>query len=458
MRLGKSQVQARVHALPTVRFEEQRLTSFAGIVLLQALFQRLELKASLARCFRSIRDRAAYGIHVIFLQLVLHVMLGFRCLRDRDAYDNDPMICRVLGVQRLPDVATMSRRLSAATTDCVDAVRAECRERVLVRLANEALARVTLDFDGSVMSTRRHAEGTAVGFNRKRKGARSYYPLFCTVAQTGQFLDFHHRAGNVHDSNGAIDFMRACITETHRALPKAVIEARMDSAFFDEKLLRQLDEKGVEFTASVPFERFPGLKTIVEQTHVWSAIDQTWAYREISWAPKCWTTGFRILLIRRKSPVQRKGPLQLDLFEPRDTEYEYKAIVTNKRCGAAAALFFHNGRGSQEGLLGEAKVCTHLDYIPMRRRVGNQLFIAAAVLGHNLGREMQMVAKPQVRGTTPKRSTLWDFETLGRLRQRILQRAGRLTYPHGELTLTMSANDVAQRDITMYLEALQRAG
>ena len=28
-------------------------------------------------------------------------------------------------------------------------------------------ARVTLDFDGSVQSTKRHAEGTAVGYNKK---------------------------------------------------------------------------------------------------------------------------------------------------------------------------------------------------------------------------------------------------------------------------------------------------
>jgi hypothetical protein len=45
-----------------------------------------------------------------------------------------------------------------------------------------------------------------VGFNRKKKGQRSYYPLFCSVAQTGQVLDVWHRPGNVHDSNGAKAF------------------------------------------------------------------------------------------------------------------------------------------------------------------------------------------------------------------------------------------------------------
>ena len=61
------------------------------------------------------------------------------------------------------------------------------------------LRRGRVDFDGSVQSTGRRAEGTAVGFNKKKKGQRSYYPLSATIAQTGQVLDVHHRPGNVHD-------------------------------------------------------------------------------------------------------------------------------------------------------------------------------------------------------------------------------------------------------------------
>jgi len=47
---------------------------------------------------------------------------------------------------------------------------------VIEGLQREQLPRVTLDFDGSVQSTKVHAEGTAVGFNKNKKGARSYYP------------------------------------------------------------------------------------------------------------------------------------------------------------------------------------------------------------------------------------------------------------------------------------------
>ena len=43
------------------------------------------------------------------------------------------------------------------------------REMVLERLRRLSLDRITLDFDGSVIGTGKYAEGSAFGFNRKKK-------------------------------------------------------------------------------------------------------------------------------------------------------------------------------------------------------------------------------------------------------------------------------------------------
>jgi hypothetical protein len=126
---------------------------------------------------------------------------------------------------------------------------------------------VTSDFDGSVQSTKRHAEGTAVGFNKEKKGARSYYPLFCTVAQTGQVLDVLHRAGNVHDSKGAVEYVTTCVKSIRERLPLARLEVRMDSAFFSDAMVQCLEQLGVEYTISVPFERFVLLKERIENAY-----------------------------------------------------------------------------------------------------------------------------------------------------------------------------------------------
>ncbi len=49
-----------------------------------------------------------------------------------------------------------------------------------------------MDFDGSIQTTQGRAEGSAVDYNPRSKGARSYYPLFATIAQTDQFFDILH--------------------------------------------------------------------------------------------------------------------------------------------------------------------------------------------------------------------------------------------------------------------------
>lgn len=204
MKCSRDSVRGKARPIATVRFEQQRLTSFAGLIVFQKFFSKLRLKERLRRCFAHLKVTPIYGYPRIVPLLVVHLLLGYRELRDSRYYQDDERVRRLLGLKRLPDVATISRRALAGADDAsVAKPRAENRQRVLSRLCSWGLARVTLDFDGSVLSTARHAEGTAVGYNKQKKGNRSYCPLFCTVAQTEQGRDLHPRPGNVHDSNGA---------------------------------------------------------------------------------------------------------------------------------------------------------------------------------------------------------------------------------------------------------------
>jgi hypothetical protein len=387
--------------------------------------------------------------------MIVHILLGFRELRHSQAYRDDPLVKRVLGLKRVPDVATISRMLKEADATSVANLRLLLREMMFERLQTLGLARITLDFDGSVQSTGRFAEGTAVGFNRKKKGARSYYPLFCTIAQTGQILDFLHRSGNVHDSNGAEAFILACIQAVQEFLPGIQVEVRMDSAFFSDKIVSRLDDEGIEFSVSVPFERFVELKGMIEGRKRWRRLNRETSYFETSWKPKSWDGRFRFVFVRTRAQKQRKGPVQLDLFIPYEYGYDFKVIVTNKTLKAKKLVAFHDGRGSQEGIFAELKSQCQMDYVPVRTCNGNQLYLLAALFAHNLTRELQMAAKPPSRHTTEKRAALWIFEQLDTIRMTLIRRAGRLTRPGGILTLTISANNWIRNRLLQYLTALQ---
>jgi Transposase DDE domain group 1 len=457
VKLSKSQVHSNVQSIPELRFEDQRLSSFSGCVLLQRLFWKLSLRERLHRCFEHRPERLVVGFPTVVLIMIVHLMLGFRRLRDIERYREDPMVLRALSLRRMPSVSTVCRSLARTDRWSLENVRLLSREYVVSRLEAEKFSRVTLDFDGSVISTGKMAEGTAVGYNNKRKGERSYYPLLCTVAQTAQVLDVFHRSGNVHDSHKAIEFMKGCIEAVRTRLPGIVLESRKDAAFFSEKMVDFLDSQRVQFSISVPFECFAEPKRLIESRRVWKRLDPQWDFFESDWAPKCWHRRYRFLFLRHRVKKQSKEPLQLELFAPHEEGFEFKVIVTNKQGRAKSILLFHNGRASQENLFSELKSQCNMDYVPTRRLPGNQLYLLSAVLAHNLYRELQMAVRRTDRSTTPKRSALWRFEEAASIRYKLIQRAGRLTRPHGCLRLTLSGNEITRREMIRYLDGLAGA-
>jgi hypothetical protein len=136
MKLRRSDVRRQAHAVPALKFENQALTSFSGLVLFQQLFAVLNLTARLRVCFRHLATGKVFGPATIFLQLVVHLLLGFRELRDSRAYRDDPLVKRILGLGRLPDVSTVSRMLQKADAKSVENLRRLLREMLFERLGN----------------------------------------------------------------------------------------------------------------------------------------------------------------------------------------------------------------------------------------------------------------------------------------------------------------------------------
>jgi len=118
---------------------------------------------------------------------------------------------------------------------------------------------------------------------------------------------------------------------------------------------------------------------------------------------------------------------------------------------------FHSWRGSQKAIFGDAKDDTCLDIIPFRQFVRNQVFTTSAMMANNLSREIQMLTKPSLSRALPRRSAVWKLEKLDTIRHGIIQRAGRISRPQGDLTLTLSASQTVRKDIQYFVSVLQRA-
>ena len=161
--------------------------------------------------------------------------------------------------------------------------------------------------------------------------------------------------------------------------------------------------------------------------------------------------------LRPPARKQQKGSVQLDLFVPYEYGYEFKVMVTNKTARVKTVLRFHEGRGAQEGVFGELKTTCQMGHVPVRSLVGNQLYLLAGLLAHNLVRELQMQTSGPDRGTAENRAALWSFERLDTVRRTVIQRAGRLTRPAGRLTLTVSASRFVRNKLLHMLDARRPA-
>ena len=72
MRHSKAQIIRRVHSIPELRFEDQRLSSFSGLVVIQAPFKKLNLRARLKQCFQHIKNNKVICFSITTMLLIIH--------------------------------------------------------------------------------------------------------------------------------------------------------------------------------------------------------------------------------------------------------------------------------------------------------------------------------------------------------------------------------------------------
>ena len=120
MKRSRKNVRTKATVIPELRFEDQRLTSFAGLVVFQKFFQLIALKTRLQKCFRHLSQGKVFDRATIFMQLVVHLLLGFRELRDVSHYQDDPLVQRAAGRRHTGDPDLGDRQLRVERTEARD--------------------------------------------------------------------------------------------------------------------------------------------------------------------------------------------------------------------------------------------------------------------------------------------------------------------------------------------------
>ena len=212
------------------------------------------------------------------------------------------------------------------------------------RSGRSGLRRLTLDVDGSVVSTGLRVEGARRGFNPHRRKVPSYYPITAYESNTGQVVRVRNRAGNVHDGKASVGFLEALFGQLDGTLERRhVLEVRMDGAFFREDVIDLLESRGVEYAVKAPFYEWLGLKERIARRRRWRRVDATVECFAQRLRVPAWSRSMRVVIYRKRVRHRTARNYQLDLFDPDDGHYEYSAIVTNKAVTGRTLWFFMCG-------------------------------------------------------------------------------------------------------------------
>ncbi|MHC4392677.1 MAG: transposase, partial [Planctomycetota bacterium] len=185
MRIRRAEFDGGVKGTLDLEVGAKGLTSHAGLEVVLRYVQKVGLRQRV----NCLGRRLTLGGDVRFASMILlfvgMLVVGLRRLRQVGYVANDPLVRRFAGLKRVPDERTLSRFLKRFAKQDWEALENLNREFVLDAVDAQALRRLTLDMDGSVLCTGLQVERAFRGFNPHHRKNPSYYPLTIQVAQTG---------------------------------------------------------------------------------------------------------------------------------------------------------------------------------------------------------------------------------------------------------------------------------
>ena len=414
-----------------VRFDDERVVSDAGVMLVATVAQRLGVEALAGRLVRLPHDRpGAANAGRKVMALLFAMVLG------ADSID-DTGVLRAGRTRRLlggwiPAPSTLGTFLRAFTFGHVrqlDALLGRSLERAWKAGAGPGDGRLIVDVDsfvGEVCGYQK--QGAAYGYTR----IFGYHPILATRADTREALHIRLRKGSANTQKGIKRFCEELIARVERAGATGTKLLRADSGFWNTKVFELLEKAGWQYSIGV--RTIKKVKAAVEAIgeQDWQRID----YPEAGEAQIAETTySGRRLIVRRTRLI---GP-QAELFP----DWRHFCLITNRTHDIQVVEAEHRDHAVVEQVIADLKDQA-LAHFPSGHFYANGAWTVLAAIAHNLLRWTQLLGLPD--------TTVRAARTL---RRRLVDIPGRLTSHARGWTLHLPARWPWHGDYITALNAIR---
>ena len=221
MRLSRADFRCACKSFLRIEFASQDITAFGGLELIRRYLGLIKFSGRVQSMLGRYGLGGDYRAIDMILVIVVLILAGGRRLDHLNYLCDDPLVKRFCGLLRLPRERSVARWLKRFTHKSLMALVEINSQIVCEAIEKEKLGRLTLDIDGSVITTGASVSWAFRGFNPHRRKDPSYYPILAHLAQTGHILRVKNRPGNVHDSKGAVAFVRELIDDVRMRLGRS---------------------------------------------------------------------------------------------------------------------------------------------------------------------------------------------------------------------------------------------
>ncbi len=414
-----------------VEFDDERVVSHAGVMLVATLAGRLGLEAlaaDLVGLRRRVPGAANAGRKV--MAILYAMVLGADSIDDTDVL-RAGRTGRLLGGW-FPAPSTLGTFLRAFTFGHVrqlDALLGQALERAWRAGAGPGDGRLVIDVDSFVGEVCGYAkQGAAFGYT-KRLG---YHPILATRADTREALHIRLRKGSANTQKGIGRFCDELIARVRRAGATGPVLLRADSGFWNTKVFERLEKAGWQYSIGVRNIKAVSAAVAAIAEEAWQSID----YPDAGEAQIAETVyGGRRLVVRRTRLLGAQAELWPD--------WRHFCFLTNRTEDLAFVEAEHRDHAVVEQVIADLKDQA-LAHFPSGHFSANGAWTVLAALAHNLLRWTQLIGLPD--------TTVRAARTL---RRRLLEIPGRLTSHARGWTLHLPARWPWHGDYTSALNAIR---
>ena len=414
-----------------VVFDDERVVSDAGAMLVATLARRLGVEALAQELVRLRRDRpGAANAGRKVMALIYAMVLGADSIDDADVL-RAGRTRRLLGGW-LPAPSTLGSFLRAFTFGHVrqlDKLLGRALERAWKAGAGPGAGRLVVDVDSFVGEVcGRLKQGAAYGYTK----LFGYHPILATRADTREALHIRLRKGSANTQKGLLRFCDELIARVDRAGATGVKLLRADSGFWNTKVFERLEKAGWQYSIGV--RNIKNIRAAVDaiDEYAWTKID----YPDGGEAQIAETIyGERRLIVRRTRLLGAQAELWPD--------WRHFCFLTNRTDDIAVVEAEHRDHAVVEQVIADLKDQA-LAHFPSGHFNANAAWTVLAALTHNLLRWTELLGLP---GTVVRAART--------VRRRLLALPGRLTSHARGWTLHLPARWPWQGDFEAALARIR---